>query len=108
MKAIKIIWRKSALHHLKQIHKYISFDSVVAANKLIRKIRESVERLKYEPLIGQKETLLEDYGLNYRYLVDGHYKIYYQFDNKQIYIVAVFDSRRNPESLPEVVGGGSS
>jgi toxin ParE1/3/4 len=99
MKKNKIIWRKNALRHLKDIRKYISFDSEISAKKIVKKIRDSVKRLKSEPFIGQEETELEKIGLRYRYFVEGHYKIYYWVDRESIYIIAVFDTRRNPESL---------
>ncbi|MBI5215802.1 MAG: type II toxin-antitoxin system RelE/ParE family toxin [Ignavibacteriae bacterium] len=51
------------------------------------------------PLMGQEEPLLRQRKGNYRYLVEGNYKIIYRVVRQTVIIVTVFDTRRNPESL---------
>ncbi|MEQ9232148.1 MAG: type II toxin-antitoxin system RelE/ParE family toxin, partial [Cyclobacteriaceae bacterium] len=36
---------------------------------------------------------------DHRFLVEGHYKIYYRRNDQEVFIVAVFDTRQNPSSL---------
>ena len=51
------------------------------------------------PFLGQKEELLSSRKENFRYLVEGNYKIIYWIDDEVIRIVSIFDTRQNPEKL---------
>lgn len=51
------------------------------------------------PLLGQKEPLLAKLKRDYRRLVEGNYKIIYNFRNKTIYINRIFDTRQSPSKL---------
>ena len=65
------------------------------------KIRDKVEVLIKNPLIGEKEELLEDRKQNYRRLIVTNYKIIYSLNEKveTIKIVDIFDTRQNPIKL---------
>jgi toxin ParE1/3/4 len=49
--------------------------------------------------MGAKEK--EEYvgSLNYRYLIQGHYKIVYEIIDDVVVIQDVFDSRQNPQNM---------
>ncbi len=57
--------------------------------------------LKDFPFVGQEEETLKVLGLNYRYLVEGHYKIVYRVENETIYIIDIFDTRQDPDKMIE-------
>ena len=51
--------------------------------------------------MGQIDPLLQKHKLDYRYLVEGKYKIIYslEYESEVIYIHRVFDTRQNPKKL---------
>ena len=98
-KTSKIIWQDEAVAHLKEIRRYISKDSKIAAKNVARKIKNSVDRLANHSFIGQEEGSLRNLAKEDRYLVMGSYKVIYRVKNHTIYILAVFDTRRNPQSI---------
>jgi hypothetical protein len=53
------------------------------------------------PLIGQKEELLKQREIHYRYLIFKNYKLIYSVDmeNGFIKIADVFDTRQNPPKI---------
>ncbi len=57
----------------------------------------SVEHLAAFPESGQVEPLLK--MQNSRYIIEGNYKIIYQFDDKNILITDVFHSKQNPKKI---------
>lgn len=65
------------------------------------KIRDNVEVLIKNPLIGDKEELLEGRKQNYRRLIVTNYKIIYALNEEieTIKIVDIFDTRQNPIKL---------
>lgn len=62
-------------------------------------ILDKADTLLLDPLKGQKESYLESTGLEYRRLIEGHYKIIYRVIEETIYITDIFDSRQDPEKL---------
>jgi len=55
--------------------------------------------LSKQPRKGQRELLLADRHKEYRYIVEGNYKIIYWVDLATVHIAAVFDSRQNPDKM---------
>ena len=89
---MKIIWSKIAINQIKILKKYISF-------KTISDLRNRTKVLKDYPFIGQKETFLNARTEEFRYLLEGNYKIIYWVDKDIIRIYSIFDTRQNPEKL---------
>jgi len=97
---IRIEWSELAEKQLKDIYGYFSLQaSPRVANRIVKKIVESVEVLYTVPFSGQKEELLSRYAEDFRYLVEGNYKIIYWNYNELITIASVFDCRQNPDKL---------
>lgn len=95
----QIIWSDQAEIQLDKIFEYYSENaSIRIAVNLIRKIINEPNKLLKNPEISQREELLLDRELEYRYLVCKNYKIIYSVDSKSklIKIADVFDSRQNP------------
>lgn len=100
---LKVFWTETALNQLRDIFDYykVKADHQVARN-IVRKIVNRTIQLERNPRSGQKEPLLETRKFEYRYLVEGNYKIIYWIEDNYVKIATVFDSRQNPEKLAKV------
>lgn len=98
MKKLKIFWTPFSVRCLDDISNYIAekSGSETIANKYINKIMDRVEQLQFHPNSGQKENLLLHLNQNSRYLVEGNYKIIYQFNEDKIIITDIFHVKQNP------------
>ncbi|HPS27282.1 MAG TPA: type II toxin-antitoxin system RelE/ParE family toxin [Bacteroidales bacterium] len=97
---MKIIWTHEALEETRLIYNYYKLTASLRVAKSIKnKIFASVKNLQSHPRKGQIEELLLHKKGEYRYLVSSNYKVVYKLTEKEIYILKVFDSRRNPEAL---------
>jgi toxin ParE1/3/4 len=92
-----IIWSDEALQDLDLIHAFLAEKSFPAAQKIIFNIIERVKQLASFPESGQVQEIST--GFQYRYIVEGHYKIIYRTNESGIVINALFDTRRDPEKL---------
>lgn len=102
---IKILWSDLALSQLEDIfdyHKTVA--SVSVARKLVKSIIETTLKLEVNPFLGAKEPLLADRPFEYRFLVKKNYKIIYRFNESIVWVIAVFDTRQNPEKLARISG----
>jgi len=64
------------------------------SRKIYAQIRRSVLVLKQFPGIGVQTDIK-----NVKNLILGDFNVFYRFENKSIEIVAVWDSKQNPENL---------
>lgn len=101
MKKFKLQWTQFALKALDDIYDYIRNEaySEFIANKYILRLINRVEQLIIFPNSGQEEELLKPLKQNSRYLVEGNYKIIYQFQDDTIIITDVFHVKQNPKKL---------
>jgi len=66
----------------------------------VKKIYASAKTLEIYPQAGSIEILLADLPQKFRSLVvKPHYKLIYLIDNKKVYIISVWDTRKDPETL---------
>jgi plasmid stabilization system protein ParE len=97
---MKIEWSDFSEMQLKQVFDYYSKQaSPRIARKLIRSITDRVSILRTNPLAGPKEELLMEYSQEFRYLVEGNYKIIYWISQDKITISSVFDCRQDPGKI---------
>lgn len=99
MKIYKIIWSEFASELLDDIFDYYKTRvSYTVSRKIVLSIITDIEKLKNNPLIGQKEELLKNRALEYRNLISTNYKIIYTIDelNQIVKISDIFDTRQNP------------
>ena len=97
-----IIWSNFAEYQLDEIFNYHTKKvNTKVAQSIMFKIRDNVEMLIKNPLIGDKEELLEGRKQNYRRLIVTNYKIIYALNEEieTIKIVDIFDTRQNPIKL---------
>jgi addiction module RelE/StbE family toxin len=88
----QVIWDPVALDDLEAIAKYIERDSPAAADRLVQRIFDRVEKLEKHPLTGG--FLDEDNRKIYRQLIQGNYRIIYRCQSADVLIVAVYHAAR--------------
>ena len=99
MNRVQVIWSTEALVDLEVIYDFLAEHSHRAAQKTILKILTRVKQIEAFPESGAVQLELARSDKEYRYLVEGNYKIVYRVTDKQVYIVAVFDTRYDPDKL---------
>ncbi len=96
-----IKWTPFAVRKLNHVYAYIYMkeQSHKLAEKQIDKILEIVNILKKHPDMGVTEPMLRDYKKEYRYLLEGNYKIIYRQQDHIIYIIDVFHTKQHPRKI---------
>ncbi len=93
-----INWSPRALDDLHGIVTYHQLQGVEGLEKVvIQPIIRGVEYLQYLPLSGLPRS-----NPIYRSLIIPPYRIEYRFSGEMVFIMAVWDTRRNPDDLPPV------
>ena len=101
--AIKIFWTDTAICQLKDIFYFYNENvSIKVARKITKKIVNRTIQLEKNPNSGQTESLLAKRKFNYRYFVEGNYKIIYWVEENHAKIASVFDCRQNPEKMKAI------
>lgn len=94
---LEVFWTDNAKNQLEDIYDFYKLEaSTNTARNLVRKIINRTISLETNPKIDPQEPLLSDREFDYRYLVEGNYKIIYWISDNFVKIAAVFDCRRNP------------
>lgn len=97
---LKVFWTDTAKYQLEEIFDYYSHKaSLSLARKLVKQIVNRTIQLEQNPKSGSLELLLSKRKFEYRYLVEGNYKIIYWIEADFIKIAAVFDSRQNEKKI---------
>ncbi len=97
---MRIRFTYKAKNKLKAIYQYYKDKSLGKFGRQVRvNIIKKTLQLKDFPYLGQMEHQLEELGMEYRYLVEGNYKIIYRVEANDIIIANIFDTRQNPENI---------
>ena len=97
---ITVVWTAFAIEKLSEIYEYyLDNASVLVAERIVDEIVEKTLYLEKHSTIGQLESLLSNRKKEYRYLVEGNYKIIYSKESNFISIATVFDTRQNPQKI---------
>ncbi len=100
---LRVFWTDTARFQLEDIFDYYkNAASLKIARKLVNHIIDRTIQLEQKPNSGPKEPLLSNRKFEYRYLVEGNYKIIYWIENNYIIIATVFDCRQNPEKMKNI------
>ena len=96
----QVIWDPVALDDLEATAKYIERDSPAAADRLVQRVFDRVERLQRHPPTGG--FLDEDGRKIYRHLIQGNYRIIYRCQDDDVLIVAPYNAQvaRLKDALP--------
>ena len=92
----RLIWSKNSIKERNEIFDYWNNrnKSKKFSQKLYHLFLNAIEPLKENPEIG---ILNQDYS--FRHLLVKDYLIFYQFNEEEIYILKIWDGRRNHENL---------
>jgi plasmid stabilization system protein ParE len=97
---LRVLWTETARLQLEDIFDYYNSKvGLATARKIIKTIIDRTLQLESNPQSGPKEPLLSERKFEYRYLVQGNYKIIYRIKGNYIRIAMVFDTRQNPDKL---------
>ena len=101
MKKAQVIWSTEALVDLEIIFDFLAENSTQSAKRITENILARIKQIENFPESGASQETLKKTDRDYRYLVEGNYKIIYSYHNdRQVaYIETVFDTRYNPEKL---------
>jgi len=99
-KKFKIFWSHIAQNDLAHIIEYIALENRTNAVNTLRKIKEKSSKLYFSPERCRIVPELHDQGiLQYRELIIPPWRLIYRITKKKVYVLAVFDSRRNIEDI---------
>lgn len=97
---LKVVWTNIASEQLEGVFDYYKITaSPTIARKLVKSILQKTASLVKQPKKGPRELLLADRQKEYRYIVEGNYKIIYWVDEAAVHIASVFDTRQNPDKI---------
>lgn len=91
-------WQEQALRDLEETHAFLAERNPEAARRFARQILEASERLETHPRMGRIAQDLWPAN-RYRSLVVGHCRLIYRIEDNVIWLLRVWDTRRNPENL---------
>lgn len=96
MAEIKIFWTNTAVKQRNSIFEYWNErnNSTRYSKKLNTFIKERLKILKPNPGIGKRTEFV-----NTRAISLGHYSIFYQIIESQIFIISFWDNRQDPVKL---------
>ena len=99
-KTYKVLWTSNAKEDLLNIVAYIKEDSPSIAREIYQKIKKKANSSNFFPLRGRVVAELQKEGITmYRELISSPWRIMYKVDSDTVYIMAIFDSRKNVEEL---------
>jgi len=99
---LEVIWSEFAEKQLDEIFEYYEEKAGErVALEMVQGLLNEPNRLEKDPFIGQKERLLKERKISYRYLVFKHFKIIYSVDEENgfIKIADVFGTRQKPNKI---------
>ena len=94
----EVVWTQKAFKDLDSIYNFIAKGSKAAAKKVVESILDREEQLKIQPNSGTIETRIKLKG-EYRFLVQGNYKIIYRVGRANVYVIKIFDARQDPKKI---------
>lgn len=89
----EIVWTEPALDDLDKIAEYIALDKLNAAENLVRKVFERVDRLSDSPNSGRKIPELSP--SKYKEVIVGPCRIFYRVSDDTVYILHVLRVERD-------------
>ena len=93
----KIIISKTATKNALEIAEYIEVKfSLKFRNEFIEKVNKAFELIRSNPEIFPKSEINAN---RFRFVLTKQTTIYYRFNNSEIRILALFDTRQNPKKI---------
>ena len=96
----EVRWTEEAVRDLEEIVGHIASDSPVNARGLLGRLRRRAEALDLTPLRGRVVPELARFVIrSWRELLVKPYRIIYRVAEKEVYVLAVVDGRRELEDV---------
>ena len=92
MSVFKIKLSQSAQRDLGRIEEYLNDYTI---NKVIKKINEDIENLKFMPRMHKTLYFSQDKEGEYRRILSGRYSIIYKIEEDTIIILRIFNQKEN-------------
>jgi len=94
--AKRIIWTEQAIYERNEILTYWAskIGNKKHSTKLALEFKETVKYIATYNYLGRQTELVD-----VRVAVSGHYLIFYNLAPEAVYIISIFDNRRNPQDL---------
>lgn len=89
---VRLEWNERALDDLKEIHEYIARDSPNFANLFVKKVYETVQKLKDFPEIGRIVPEMDNPAI--RELIFQNYRIIYRNNVENVEILTIIHGSR--------------
>jgi len=101
VKKAQVIWSDTALQDMETIYDFLAQNSQPAAQRIIETILSRAKQVESFPESGVKQETIEPAIKEYRYLIEGNYKIIYSYqtETQTVHIATIFDTRYNPEKM---------
>jgi len=100
LKKIKLVWTETAVKDFDDIIEYISNNSINNAIEQYDKIKNATIELNEFSKSGRIiPELYEQNILKYRELIVSPWRIMYKEGHNIVYVMAIFDGRRNIEDI---------
>ena len=97
---MKLYYTRRALRSLNSIYEFLREKSNRAAAIIHNEILDEIDKLVLFPQMASVEEELQNRRFEYRSLVVHHtYKVIYRIEEQKIYIVDIWDCRRDPDKL---------
>lgn len=101
---MRIQFYLAAKKQLADIHDFIALDSPANAVKVYNGILDDIQRLSVFPQMAKVEEDLKGLGVEFRSLVVlRRYKVVFFIEKDTVYVISVWDCKRNPEDFAEIV-----
>jgi len=95
-----VLWTDTAFQDLESIIDHIALDSIDSALDIYQRIKNKSNTLTSFPHRGRIVPELQFHNiLNYRELIVTPWRIIYRIEGNTVYVLSVFDGRRNVEDL---------
>lgn len=95
-----VFWTSVAEEDLIGIVEFLTDDDPGSATRILKKIKTAAEKLDHSPMRGRVVPELREQGISrYREIIVKPWRMIYRVQDKNVYILAVIDARRNVEDL---------
>lgn len=96
----EVFWSEIAVRDLERIIDFVDREAPLAAQRLLEEIAERARTLEHLPLRGRIVPELARFEITtHRELLVNPYRLIYRIDAGRVWVIAVFDGRRNLEDV---------
>jgi len=99
-KKYRVIWADVAENDLSNIIEFIANDSPTKALQILEIIKEKTSSLYHLLERGRLIPELQEHGISqYREIIISPWRVIYRISDRNVYVLAVLDSRQNIEDI---------